>query len=69
MLNNCMEAIVLFVIRNIVMFVLGGSLAIFAFCTPACMFIYWVLIVTLFVTGIMYLKKRGYEFETEETEA
>lgn len=69
MLNNLMETIVLFVINNIVMLVLGGSLAIFVFSTPTCMFIYWVLIVTLFVTGIMYLKKHGYEFETEETEA
>ena len=64
-----MEAIVLFVIRNIVMLVLGGSAVTFAFGTPIMMAIYLTLIVTLFVTGIMYLKKRGYEFETEETEA
>ena len=69
MLNNCMEAIVLFVIKNIVMLVLGGSAVIFAFSTPIMMLIYLTLIVTLFVTGIMYLKKHGYEFETEETEA
>lgn len=69
MLNNCMEAIVLFVIKNIVMFVLGGGAATFVFGTSITMVIYLALIATLYVTGIMYLKKRGYEFETEETEA
>lgn len=69
MLEQIIEKIVAWMITNIISLVIYGGLATFIFCNGICFIAYLTMMATLLITGTLFLEKKGYEFETEETEA
>ena len=69
MLEQTIEKVVVWMYTNILPLVIYGSLGIFVFCNEICLIVYLAMMSTLVITGKLFLEKKGYEFETEETEA
>ena len=69
MLENIMENIIVWVMKNIVTLLIGGALVVFAFSNEVCLFVYFAMMITLILTGNVYLKKKGYVFVAEDEEA
>lgn len=69
MLENIMENIIVWVMKNIVTLLIGGAAVVFTFSNEVCLFVYFAMMITLILTGNVYLKKKGYVFVTEDEEA
>lgn len=69
MLENIMENIIVWVMKNIVTLLIGGAAVVFTFNNEVCLFVYFAMMITLILTGNVYLKKKSYVFVTEDEEA
>lgn len=69
MLEQIIEKVVVWMMNNIIGLVIFGSLATFIFANEICLIVYLAMMATFVITGKLFLEKKGYEFETEETEA
>lgn len=69
MLENIMENIIVWIMKNFVSLLIGGAMAVFTFTNDTCLFAFFAMMITLFLTGNIYLIKKGYVFVTEDEEA
>ena len=58
MLENIMENVIVWVMKNIVTLLIGGALVVFTFSNEVCLFVYFTMMITLILTGNVYLKKK-----------
>lgn len=68
MFKNTMEKIMVWMVNNVIEFLVIGILATIAIFDIAALAVFYVMFTIVFVTSIMYLKKEGYVFGTEDEE-
>ena len=68
MFKNTMEKIMVWMVNNVIEFLVIGILATIAIFDIAALTVFYVMFAIVFVASIMYLKKEGYAFGTEDEE-